>query len=58
MHTRYGRVCTTLYTLSLTPSGVIGKEDDLFIMDYDSKYLEYYFRIENDLGMNAFKGRL
>jgi hypothetical protein len=37
----------TLYTLSLTPSGVIGKEDDLFIMDYDSKYLEYYFRIGN-----------
>lgn len=28
----------TLYTLSLTPSGVTGKEDDLFIMDYDSKY--------------------
>ena len=25
----------TLYTLSLTPSGVTGKEDDLFIMDYE-----------------------
>jgi hypothetical protein len=42
---RYGRdVYVSTVKVSLTPSGVIGKEDDLFIMDYDSNYLEYQFR--------------
>jgi hypothetical protein len=44
---RYGRAvhASTLYMLSLTTSALLVMKMILFISDYDSNYLEYYFRI-------------